>query len=151
MAAVERAARSLLDDHGVRLDAMRLPDGFEEATAWTLGVVAELDGQVIGMARLTELTPDLIVLDQVSVDPRFGRQGVGRHLLQLVAKAAKGHGYTAMTGTTFRDLVFNGPFYESLGCVEDSDPHPIMVERRRVEAAIGLDELGPRIVMRVPL
>ncbi len=151
MEAVEDAARSLLADHGVRLDAITLPDGFEEATAWTLAFVAELDDQVIGIARLTGLTPDLIALDQVSVDPRYGRQGIGRHLLSAVAAAAKGQGYTAMTGTTFRDLVFNGPFYESLGCVEDSAPHPKMIERRRAETAIGLDELGPRIVMRAPL
>ncbi len=151
MAAVERAARSLLADHGVHLDAVALPAGFEEPTGWTIAFVAEADGQVIGMVRLEELTPDLIALDQVSVDPGHARQGVGRDLLRLAANAAKDQGYAAMTGTTFRDVVVNGPFYASLGCVEDPDPHPTMVERRRVEAAVGLDGLGPRIVLRASL
>lgn len=151
MAIVEGAAHSLLAAHEVRLDDLSLPTEFEEHSGWTLAFVAELDHQIIGMARLTELTSELIALDQVSVDPKFGGQGIGRELLLLVAEVARDLGYSAITGTTFRDLIFNGPFYESLGCVEDPHPHPLMVQRRRVEAAVGLDPFGTRIVMRASL
>jgi predicted N-acetyltransferase YhbS len=151
MAAVERAAHALLAAHEVRLDALSLPPEFEEPTGWTLAFVAELNDRVVGTARLTELTPDLLVLDQVSVDPEFGGQGIGRGLLLVVAQGARDLGYSAITGTTFRDLIFNGPFYATLGCVEDCDPHPTMVQRRKFEASVGLDEFGPRVVMRASL
>ena len=76
---------------------------------------------------------------------------MGRQLLRAVASEARDLGYQAITGTTFRDVAFNAPFYTRLGCTEDRQPHPTMVQRRRVEAALGLDSLGPRIVMRMPL
>lgn len=72
-------------------------------------------------------------------------------MLLEVADVARTRGYTAITGTTFRDVVFNGPFYESLGCIEDPEPHPIMLERRRVERGLGLDQLGARVLMWMPL
>lgn len=151
MAIVEHAAQALLAAHGVRLGDLEFSEEFEEPSEWTLAVVAEIDNRVVGMARLTELTPDLLVLDQVSVDPEFGRRGVGRELLLSVADSARDLGYSAITGTTFRDLLFNGPFYAALGGVEDRDPHPKMAQRRQFEVALGLDDFGPRIVMRASL
>ncbi len=151
MRRVERAAQSLLAEHGVDLDSLVVPAELEELTTWTLGVVAELHGRVVGMARLTGLTADLIALDQVSVDPDLGGQGVGRRLLNAVASEARDLGYKAITGTTFRDVAFNAPFYGRLGCTEDPQPHPTMVQRRRVESALGLDNFGPRVVMRMSL
>lgn len=68
-----------------------------------------------------------------------------------MADAARRPGYSEITGTTLRDVVFNGPFYESLGCVEDPRPHPIMVEQRRAERTLGLDRFGARVAMRLPL
>jgi hypothetical protein len=68
-----------------------------------------------------------------------------------VVEEARGAGYTAITGTTFRHVAFNGPFYASLGGVEDPVPHPAMLQRRRVEQVLGLDRLGERLVMRVEL
>jgi GNAT superfamily N-acetyltransferase len=104
-----------------------------------------------GMARLSELDPALLCLDQVSIDPRHAHRGIGRGLLLQVADAARALGYTEITGTPFRDVIFNGPFYESVGCVEDPEPHPIMIERRKVERAVGLDRFGTRVVMRLAL
>lgn len=85
------------------------------------------------------------------MDPRFARRGIGRALLFQVADAARARGYAEIAGTTFRDVIFNGPFYESLGGAEDHAPHPVMIERRRVERSVGLDRFGARVVMRLPL
>jgi predicted N-acetyltransferase YhbS len=151
MIRLERAAQALLADRGVHLRDLTVPDGIDEPTTWVLAFVAELGGRIVGMARLTELDSALLCLEQVSVDPRHAHRGIGRGLLLRVAEAARPLGYTAITGTTFRDVIFNGPFYESLGCVEDPQPHPVMIERRRVERSVGLDRFGTRVVMRLTL
>jgi len=49
------------------------------------------------------------------------------------------------------DVSFNVAFYESLGCIEDPERHPAMVQRRRIEAALGLDRFGTRVIMRLVL
>jgi predicted N-acetyltransferase YhbS len=151
MIRLEQAARTLLADRGVHLSDLAVPDEIDEPTTWVLALLAELDGRIVGMARLSELDPALLCLDQVSVDPLHAHRGIGRGLLLQVADAARALGYTEIAGTTFRDVIFNGPFYESLGCVEDPEPHPIMIERRKVERALGLDRFGTRVVMRLTL
>lgn len=151
MLRVERAAHAIFAEHGVDLNALRVPDGFEEPMQWTLAFVAEVRGRVVGMARLSELDPDLLVLDQVSVDPEYAGRGIGRRLLLVAAATERDLGYEALTGTTFRDIGFNAPFYATLGCVEDVDPHPVMRRQRESEREVGLDRFGARIVMRLTL
>lgn len=152
MLRVERTAQAILAEHGVDLDALRVPDGVEEPTLWSMAFVAEMRTRVVGMARLSELEPGILLrLDQVSVDPEFAGQGVGRLLLAEVVATARRLGYVALTGTTFRDVAFNAPFYASLGCVEDDNPHPTILRQREVERSLGLDQFGPRIVMRLTL
>ena len=151
MTQVEASARALLESQGVDVTALGVPEGFEERPAWSLALVAEVGGEVVATARLTELTRDLICLDQVSTAPQLAGRGVGRLLLAEVATVCRERGYSAITGTTFRDVAFNAPFYTRLGCVEESDPHPAMVHRRRVERELGLDRCGPRLIMRLPL
>ena len=151
MAHVEEAARALMQEQGISLDFLEIPDDFTEPTDWDLGLVAEVDGHVVGMVRLTELDSDLVALDQVSVHPSMSHQGIGRALLLATADLCRKRGYTAVTGTTFREVVFNAHFYAALGAIEDTHPHPAMAGRRRVEADIGLDARGPRTVMRVTL
>ena len=151
MAHVEASARELLQSQGVDFAALCVPEGFEERPHWSLAFVAEVGGEVVGMARLTELTSEVICLDQVSTAPQFAARGVGRRLLSEVAAVCRERGYAAITGTTFRDVAFNAPFYTRLGCVEEPDPHPAMSHRRRVEQELGMDRLGPRLIMRLPL
>ena len=105
-----------------------------------------------GAVRLSEqLDAELLALDQVSVDPPYAGHGIGRQLLTAALTTARELGYCALTGTTFRDVAFNAPFYATLGSVEDPDPHPAMLCRRKVERELGLDKLGARLVMRLPL
>lgn len=98
MALVEEAARSVLAEHGVRLDDLSVPSQFQEATEWTLVVVAEVGPRIVGTARLSELARDLVSLDQMSVDPAYGGRGIGRELLLVAAEAARELGCGAITG-----------------------------------------------------
>ncbi len=151
MAQVEAAAHELLRAQGVDLASLSVPAGVEEPIDWSLAFVAEVEGTVVAVARLTEVTSEVVCLDQVSTAPQSAERGLGRRLLEEVAVACRALGYSAITGTTFRDVAFNAPFYARLGCVEDHDPHPVLLHRRRVERELGLDRLGPRLVMRLPL
>lgn len=151
MLRVEEAARELMREQGVDLGALKIPEGFVEPTGWDFGLVAEVDGQIVGMVRLTELESDLVAVDQLSVHPSASRRGIGRALLLATVDLCRARGYKAITTTTFRDVVFNAPFYADMGAIEDTSPHPAMSRRRRVEADLGLDAFGPRIVMRLIL
>ena len=119
MHRVEQAARAMLKSHGVDLDGLDVPVGLDESTAWDLALVAEVDGRVVGTARLSELNQELLALDQVSVHPELARQGIGNALLEAVTALARQRGYTSICGTTFRDVIFNAPLYAAMGCVED--------------------------------
>ena len=151
MLRVEHAARAILAEHGVTLDTLPVPQQLEEATQWTMAFVAEVDDRVVGMARLTELTPELLLLDQVSVEPEYAGRGIGRRLLVEVVATARSLDYQSLTGTTFRDVAFNAPFYATLGCAEELDPHPVLLRQRKTERDLGLDQLGVRVVMTLRL
>jgi len=43
------------------------------------------------------------------------RRGIGRRLLQHLIAEATAAGISAITLTTFRDIAWNGPFYQSMG------------------------------------
>lgn len=43
------------------------------------------------------------------------RQGIGRALLEHAIADAKGRGLDALSLTTFRDVIWNAPFYQKLG------------------------------------
>ncbi len=151
MTNVEASARQLLEAEGVDFAVLHVSTDVDDPTGWSLAFVAEIEGKVIPMARLTELTPDVVCLDQISTTAGCAGRGVGRRLLADVATACRDLGFSALTGTTFRDVAFNAPFYTRLGCVEDNDPHPAMLRRRRVEQELGLDQFGPRLIMRLSL
>lgn len=151
MEHVEAQARALLEAQGVDFGRLTVDGSFTEDTPWDLAVVATIDDAIIGMARCTALNSELLCLDQVSVAPTWAQQGIGTRLLVALGEVARRSGFRAITGTTFADVVFNGPFYQRLGAMEDPDPHPVMAERRAVERSLGLDDFGRRIVMRIPL
>ena len=54
---------------------------------------------------------------QLAVHPDHGRQGLGRALVDAVCDWARAGHFGVITLTTFRDVAWNGPFYESLGFV----------------------------------
>jgi len=98
-----------------------------------------------------ELVDALPHIWQLSVYPDHARQGLGRLLIEATSAWAASEGFEAITLTTYRDVPWNGPFYESLGFVEMGDLTPELSAIREHERAIGDDDFGPRVAMRLPL
>ena len=90
-------------------------------------------------------------LEQLSVQPDFARRGIGRSLVEAALDAARGRGYSWMTLCTFAGVPFNAPFYADCGFEEIARPGPALAALRIPEAQLGLDDLGPRIAMRIRL
>lgn len=88
-------------------------------------------------------------IHQLSVDPGHGRRGVGSALLAAAVDDAPG----PVTLTTFDHVPWNAPWYLARG-FERFDAGEWSAELRELvaaERAAGLDELGPRVVLRRPL
>lgn len=85
---------------------------------------------------------------QLSVDPAHGRRGVGSALLEAaVAEAA-----VPVTLTTFDHVPWNAPWYLARGFERfaPAEWSPELGELVAGERAAGLDDLGPRVVLRRP-
>lgn len=54
-------------------------------------------------------------LRELSVDPAHARRGIGSALVRAVIDAARTDGASRVSLTTFRNVPFNRPFYETLG------------------------------------
>lgn len=88
-------------------------------------------------------------LDELDVLPSHGRRGLGRRLTLTVCEWARAAGYEAVTLSTFRDIPWNRPFYESIGfrSLGEEELGPGLRQLRAREAAMGLP-LGKRVCMR---
>lgn len=102
--------------------------------------VAERGGIVCAYA-LADVVDGAGHLEQVTVHPDQGRQGIGRLLIDTVAAWACARGYTALTLMTFRDVPWNGPYYRRLGFedVPEAELGPGLRQLRANEVAHGLD------------
>ena len=88
---------------------------------------------------------------QLAVHPDHGRQGLGRALVAATCEWARYRHFEAITLTTFRDVPWNGPFYETLGFVRMSNLTPELSAIRQHESSIGDDDFGVRVAMRLSL
>lgn len=79
-------------------------------------VVTGIDEQVVGFVRLALLDAHAQV-EQLSVHPAHAGHRIGAQLLTVAAAWARGRGGDRLTLTTFRDVPWNGPYYERLGWV----------------------------------
>jgi GNAT superfamily N-acetyltransferase len=88
-------------------------------------------------------------VEQVSVHPDHAHRRIGRTLFEHMVDWARQRGHTAVTLTTFTEVVWNGPLYERWGFryLDDSEVTPELREIRAAEAAHGLDQ-WPRAAMR---
>lgn len=140
---IEWAADRLFAQHGVQV-----PDGRTPVAVLAEAACVLVTGDPpVGSARL-QVLDGLAHLEQLSVHPRLARQGFGTALLVASIAWAAGHGYPAITLTTFRDLAFNGPFYARHGFVELTELTPGLAAIREHERALGLDAQGVRVAMR---
>lgn len=92
-------------------------------------------------------------LEQIAVRPGRTGQGLGTALIAAAIAWAMDRGFLVMTLTTYRDVPWNGPYYARRGFQElgDSELGPGLLAARMHERELGLDDLGPRIAMRLPL
>ena len=116
--------------------------------AWVL--VAE-DAPSVGPVAfaLVDVLDGAAHVEQVSVDPAFARQGLGRRLLDHVAGDARRAGRTAVTLTTFRDVPWNAPYYErcEFRPLAEDELGPELRAKRDAETSHGLDPTR-RVCMR---
>lgn len=150
--AIELAAGVLFRDIGM-VDVAEHPppslevfEGYQRAGhAW---VVVGADDRAVGFV-LVKVVDGAAHVEQVSVHPDHGRQGLGRLLIDHVDRWAAGAGLAALTLSTFRSVAWNGPYYARLGFRElaDSEYTPGLVEIQAAETAFGLDP-AERIFMR---
>lgn len=101
----------------------------------------------VGFARLS-IVDGAAHLDQLSVLPRFMRQGIGTSLVRAAEQWAKDASFAELTLTTFTEVAWNGPFYAHLGFEPIVEVTPGLAALRAAEARAGLDDLGPRTAMR---
>ena len=102
---------------------------------------------------LVQIVDGAAHIEQVSVHPGHARRRIGRDLIDHVERWAVDRGLgPALTLTTFRDVQWNGPYYERLGfsVLAASERGPELVALMTDEAAHGLDP-GQRIAMRRPI
>ena len=101
----------------------------------------------VGFALVRERNGGLY-LDQISVDPAHGQQGLGRALVLRVITEAETRRLPHVTLSTFRDLPWNGPFYASMGFKELSrdklEPYMLEIE----EAQRPYMDVSQRCFMR---
>lgn len=77
---------------------------------------------------------------EVSVHPDAQQCGIGAGLIRACQIDARNSSFKAITLTTFRDVPWNGPFYERLGFEEVTalDAHPRLAGELALEADHGL-------------
>jgi ribosomal protein S18 acetylase RimI-like enzyme len=108
---------------------------------------AEVAGYAVG-----EVVDGAAHLEQLSVDPRHGRQGLGARLVEHFRAEARDRGLRRATLTTFSEIPWNAAYYARLGfaVLPQAEWGPELRATVAEEAAHGLDR-WPRVVMAAEL
>ena len=107
-------------------------------------------GRLVGFAHVTIPSEgEAAHLEELDVDPDWGRQGVGSRLVAAVFEWAEARGFREVHLSTFRDVPWNAPFYARLGfeIVDESEWTAEMRALREAEREQGLDP-DRRVLMR---
>lgn len=149
--AIELAAARLLVGHAPELVLNQttslevLEEAQREGRLW----IALTDEVPVGFAHVELIERDAVHLEELDVDPRHGRRGLGTRLVVEVCHWAASNGYGSVTLTTFRDVPWNMPFYARLGFAV-VPPEQVTPSLRAVvddETQRGLDP-SRRVVMK---
>lgn len=110
---------------------------------------ASIGDQLVGFALIARTADGTVHLEELSVDPAYGRRGIGTELVQHVERAMAAQGFPTLTLSTFRDVPWNAPWYQRLGyrILAETDLTPPLHALRRGEAALGLDPTT-RVIMQ---
>ena len=151
LAAIERAAATLLDGHAPPevIDEVTEESELLEAQRAGLLWVALVDDMPVGFALVSMIGHGSPHLEEIDVHPRHGRRGIGAALVRAVCEWASRAGHTEVTLTTFRALPWNMPLYTRLG-FREIPADELSPELRAIvedETARGLDPTR-RVVMR---
>lgn len=151
---IEVAAGRAFLDVGMPEIAGDPPPSVEDLERYRAGGrawVVEVDGRLAGYV-LVDVVDGHAHVEQVSVHPDHGRQGLGRRLLDHVAGWARERGDGEVTLTTFREVPWNAPYYERCGYrrLADDELGPELVALMAEEATHGLDP-AQRVAMSRPL
>ncbi len=157
--AIERRAAQLFADRlesiGLTIDDLdhvnEVDDLARAAEAGRLWVAETTHSELVGFALVLDFG-NYAHLDELSVVPEHGQQGVGSALLHQVCTWAIAAGYQAVTLRTFRDVPWNAPFYQRRGfaIIDSAELSPQHVELEAVEQDLGLrSELRVAMVYRI--
>ena len=153
---IERAAASLYQDYVTSLGLTKTL--FERVTPsdylqraqrdGRLWVAALGNGMLIGFALVAILNESAHIAE-LNVLPRYGRKGVGSALVRTVCTWAADAQLSSVTVSTFKDILWNAPFYRHLGfhAMNPTDLSPAYAQLVRSEEKRGLRH-PPRIIMR---
>lgn len=114
-------------------------------------VARDPEGKVLGFAHVLFLAGHAH-LEELDVDPAFGRRGIGRRLVEAACGWAGRRGCNQITLSTFREVAWNAPFYARLGF--SVMPIDSWTEAQRAlrekERCDGLD-VDRRVIMTRPI
>lgn len=112
-------------------------------------LVARLaSGGVAGFALMTEVDGSSH-LEELDVDPEYGRRGLGRALVAAATEWAAKRGDASITLSTFKHVPWNAPFYATMGfkTLPTDQLSPALQTIIDHEEAMGLN-VSKRVVMR---
>lgn len=146
--AIENAADALLRE---ALGAADWPPAEQGATrlsapGYTLIALDEDDHSPIGFVHVLDADGHAH-LEQLSVLPRHGRQGIGRALVEAAVEEARARGYSRITLRTYAEVPWNAPFYSRCGFSESVPEGAFLRSLLDVEGALGLERWGRRVQM----
>lgn len=114
-------------------------------------LVAEGDGgEIAGFVHVLEID-GVCHMEQLSVAPRYSRQGLGRALVEAAKDHARERGHERISLRTYADVPWNAPFYATVGFVEEEPSTRFHRSLLVVEADHGLDRYGRRVQMAARL
>jgi GNAT superfamily N-acetyltransferase len=149
--AIERAAGQQFVELGLAyLENITLPmeiliEAQRDGHVW---VITTMSGEIVGFAVVL-VDKDHLHLEEIDIEPAHGRQGLGRKLIRAICNWAGTRGIKTMSLSTFRDILWNAPYYERLGfrIVPESELTEDLVGIREAEGRVGLP-LSQRVIMR---
>ena len=140
--SIEKSADFLFEEAGIRnLPAVASLEELRNANC-----IMVIDDPPKGFIRIDEVDNNAHI-EQLSVKRNCMGEGLGSKLLEAATEWAKVKGYSQITLITFKNIPWNGPFYEKHGFWELTNIPDDLKKLRDHEKKLGLDSIDERIVM----